>query len=374
MDETLSIIHVVYSLGVGGQERVILDLAAAQLADGHRVATLVLSEAQGSDLEGEFAARNIPVERVAKGPGFQPKLLLRLTRHMRERRVRLVHTHNPMPLIYGAPAGRLAGAAVVHTKHGEHQDSPVRMTLRRQAARFVNSFVAVSEPTADFARQHRECAARKLRVIKNGTDLTRFGRDAQARSRVRAELGISDSAFVALCVGRFVPEKNQKDLVRAAVPLCSHAFHLVFAGDGPLLSEVKALAAEQGSPPSLHFLGQRSDVPALLAAADVYVIPSVTEGLPIGLIEAMASCLPVISTSVGGIPTALADGKLGLLVAPGRPEALRVALDEVRANPELARTRAARARMVALEEFGVTRMVRDYIGVYREVLGARGNG
>jgi glycosyltransferase involved in cell wall biosynthesis len=369
MENSLSIVHVVYSLGVGGQERVILDLAAAQISQGHDVTVLVLSPAAEGDLEKEFAGRKVPVVRVPKGDGVRPDLVWRIRRFLARAGTKLVHTHNPQPLIYGAPAGWLARAGVVHTKHGEHRDTALRMTLRRQAARLVDAFVAVSEPTAAFARVHRECAAAKLQVIPNGTDLSRFARDAQARARIRDKLEIAETAFAAICVGRFVPEKNQRDLIRATSSLWSESFHLIFAGDGPLQNEVKAGA--EGSP-FVHFLGQRSDIPELLAAADAYVIPSVTEGLPIGLIEAMASCLPVIATAVGGIPAVLRDGELGILVPPGQPDALRTALTGMQANPESARRRAVSARKVALEEFGVSRMVGDYNRLYRDVLFARG--
>lgn len=368
----LSVAHVLLSFGVGGQERVVLDLASAQLRLGHDITAVELASGPEGALGVEFRKSGARVCRVAQRDGFDPTLYPRLVSLFRKLRVQLVHTHNPGPLIYAAPAGKLARARVVHTKHGEHRDTARRWLLRRTAARFADAFVAVSETTADFARRHRECAARKLRVIRNGTDLSRFGRDASARERVRAELGIAADAWVVGSVGRFVPEKNQDLLVRAAGALLSQGVHLVLAGGGALEADIRRVAGEQSHPERIHVLGLRSDVPELLAAFDAFAMSSRTEGLPIALIEAMSSELPVVSTAVGGIPSVIADGDTGLLVEPGDAGALTDALSRLRADPPLAQRLASRARALALSELSADRMHTDYMSLYETVLRERG--
>src|SRR5262249_41411828 len=145
---------------------------------------------------------------------------------------RIVHTHNPQPLIYAAPAAKLARAAVVHTKHGANPDLSHRVSLRRAAAMAVDAYVAVSEATAESARASRDCAPSQLRVIANGVDLSRFHPDPRARTEVREELDIPKNAWVVGTVGRIAPEKQHALLVRAAEPLLGETFRLVVVGDG----------------------------------------------------------------------------------------------------------------------------------------------
>lgn len=367
----LSVAHVLLSFGVGGQERVVLDLASAQRRLGHDITAVELSSGPEGALGQEFRDSGARVCRVAQRDGFDPTLYPRLVSLFRRLRVQLVHTHNPGPLIYAAPAGKLARARVVHTKHGEHRDTARRWFLRRTAARFTDAFVAVSDTTAKFARRHRECSADKLRVIRNGTDLSRFSRDPEARARVRGELDIPADAWVIGTVGRYVPEKDPELLVRAAAELLADGVHLVLAGGGVLEDDLRRVAAEQSHPERVHVLGLRSDVPALLAAFDVFAISSRTEGLPIALIEAMASELPVVSTSVGGIPQVIEHGASGLLVPPGDREALAGALRRTRDDRELSRRLATNARELAVTELSAERMHADYMSLYETVLSER---
>jgi glycosyltransferase involved in cell wall biosynthesis len=366
--ESLTIAHVLLSFGVGGQERVVLDLVGLQRKLGWQVYAVALTSPMAEDLGGQLAERGAVVERVVKGGGFDARLYWRLALLFRRRGVQLVHTHNPSPLIYAAPAGKAARARVVHTKHGEHRDSKRRMALRRAASRCVDAFVAVSETTASFAREQRECAPDKLRVIQNGTDLSRFLQNRGGRARIRAELGISERAFVAGSLGRFVPEKNQAALLAAAAPLLGEEFQLVLAGDGPDLEPFRRLLEREPRRGFVHVLGRRPDVPDLLAACDAFVISSRTEGLPIGLIEAMGSGLAIVSTAVGGIPQVVRQGETGTLVPPGDERALRAAMADLAAHPDRARALGDRARARALAEFTMERMHRDYLSVYEQVL------
>ncbi len=148
--------HVLSSFGVGGQERVALDLAAGQRAAGCRVLAVSLAPPPEGPLAAEFAARGVAVHTVEKlGGAIDPSLPLRLALVFRRARVEVVHTHNPQPLLYGAPAARLAGALAVHTKHGVNPDGGRRLCARRAAARLVHAYVAVSEATAAAARRQR---------------------------------------------------------------------------------------------------------------------------------------------------------------------------------------------------------------------------
>jgi len=363
------VVHVLSSFGMGGQERVAFDLAVSQLRAGWRVTALSLAPPPDGPLAAEFRAAGIEVDRVARPrPGVDPVLILRLAWWLRRHGATLVHTHNRMALIYGAPAGRLAGARVVHTKHGNNPKGGTRLVAGKLAARVVDAFVAVSPETAAFAHQRNEIDERRLLVISNGIELGRFHPDPAARLRVRRELGIDEAAWVAGTVGRIAVEKNQALLLRAMAPLLGPAARLIVAGDGPLLAGLSAQAGALGIAGFVHLLGVRRDVPEILNALDVFVLSSDTEGLPLVVLEAMATGLPVVSTSAGGIPTVLEEGKTGFLVPVGDEAALRDRMAQRMADPAGSRACGAQARMAAVTRFSAERMQRDYLALYARVL------
>ena len=363
------IVHVLSSFGMGGQERVAYDLAISQQRAGHEVTALSLAPPPDGPLAAEFTAAGIAVERVARAkPGVDPILILRIARWLRRHRIELVHTHNRMALIYGAPAGRLARARVVHTKHGNNPKGGTRLVAGNLAARCVDAFVAVSEETAAFARKRREIDERKLSVIPNGIELGRFHPDAAARARVRRELGIAPDAWVIGTVGRVATEKNQALLLRAMAPLLGQSARLIVAGDGPLLPDLRQLATALHITDVAHLLGVRRDVPDILNALDVFALTSDTEGLPLVVLEAMATGLPVLSTRVGGVPNVLDEGKTGYLVPIGDEAALRARAALLRDDPATSRACGETARAAAITRFSAARMQRDYLDLYARVL------
>src|SRR5690606_9907681 len=138
-------------------------------------------------------AAGISVGRVPKRDGIDPSLVPRLTRELKHRKTDVVHTHNPLPLIYGAPAARLAGAAAIHTKHGMNPGSRAHLLLRRAAAWLTHAFVAVSETTEAQARAQNDAPATKILTIPNGIRLDRYAPDPEARAAARVELGLGDA-------------------------------------------------------------------------------------------------------------------------------------------------------------------------------------
>jgi glycosyltransferase involved in cell wall biosynthesis len=283
--------------------------------------------------------------------------------------VEIVHTHNPQPLIYGAPAARLAGARAVHTKHGANPDGGRRLLLRRAAARLCGAYVAVSETTAEVARQNREAPDAKLRTIPNGIDLDRFQPDGRERTAVRAELGIPEAAWVVGTVGRLAPEKDQLLLLSAMAPLLGPEHRLLIVGDGPERPRLEAAAAALGARTGFVFLaGAREDVPRLYQAMDLFALTSRTEGLPLVLPEAMAAALPVVATAVGGIPTVVEEGATGYLVPAGDERALQDRLSRLASDRRLGEDLGQRGRARALERYSAERMVREYLELYQALL------
>ena len=365
---SLRCVHLLPSFGIGGQERVALDLAACQLGAGCIVTAVALADGGEGPMAREFRAAGVAVATVAKGRGVDPTLPLRLALFLRRRRVELVHAHNPQPLIYGALAARLAGARLVYTRHGANLDLPRRRLLRRGAARLVDAYVAVSQATAERALADREPPRGKLLVIDNGIDLRRFHPDGEARAAIRAELAIPEGAWVVTTVGRLVPSKAQARLIRALAPLLDGDHRLIVAGDGPEAGALRRLVGELPGGRFVHLLGERRDVPRLLAAGDVFALPSDTEGLPLVIPEAMATGLAVVASAVGGIGGVLDEGRTGWLLPPGDEGRLRERLAALAADRAGAAAVGAQARDEALARYSAERMAAAYLALYRRLL------
>jgi glycosyltransferase involved in cell wall biosynthesis len=360
----LSIVHVLSSYGVGGQERVALDLAIGQKARGHRVGVISLAGPPDGAMVEEFAQAGVETGRVTKRGGFDPTLVARLSRELWRRGADVVHTHNPLALIYGVPAARLVGSAAIHTKHGKNPaDRPNRL-LRRAAAQLAHAFVAVSDTTAAQAREQRDMPIARLHTIPNGIRLDRYAPDPEARAAARVELGLGD-AWVVGTVGRLDEYKNQTLLVRAMAPILSSSVRLVIVGDGDARADVEAAVAALPDPRWVVMTGRRMDVPRLVHAFDVFALSSQTEGLPLVVPEAMAAGLPIVTTAVGGLPTVVDEGVTGLLTPVDEP-ALAAALATLATDRERARTMGARAREVALSRYSHDRMVDAYLDLYRQ--------
>jgi len=363
--ESLTIFHVLTSFHIGGGERVAVDLAKRQHAQGHRVTVVSLEAPPDGPLSGELTRAGIPVRRVIKKPhGLDPTLSFRLGALFARKRADVVHTHNPMPLIYAALPGRIVRARVIHTKHGANAASSRSMALRRRAASFVHHFVPVSDETAEEALRQRDSAARRISVVRNGIDLSRFGPDADMRTEVRDELGIPGDAWVVGSVGRLIELKNHALLIRAATPLLGDGFHLVIVGDGPTMETLQQLRAESPHPESIHLLGVRRDVPRLLTGLDVFAMSSQSEGLPLVVPEAMATGLPIVCTAVGGLPAVVDEDETGHLVPAGDEGLLRTRLAQLAGDVGRSRTLGNRAREVALQRYSAERMVADYAALY----------
>ena len=339
-----------------------LDLAIGQRARGHSVAVISLAAPPDGAMADEFREHGITVDRVVKRGGLDPTLVPRLTRALRRHHADVVHTHNPLPLIYGALAARLSGAAAIHTKHGINPGSRGHRLLRRGAAWLTHAFVAVSDTTEQQARAQNDAPTARLHTIANGIRLDRYHPDPAARAATRTELGLGD-AWVVGTVGRLDGAKNQAMLVRAIGPRLSSSLRLVIVGDGPARAEVEAEIAKLAEPRWVVLTGRRMDVPQIMPAFDVFVMSSKTEGLPLVVPEAMAVGLPIVTTAVGGLPGVVDEGETGLLVAVDQA-ALGAALGKLADDHDLARAMGKRAREVALGRYSSERMVDAYLALY----------
>jgi glycosyltransferase involved in cell wall biosynthesis len=249
-----------------------------------------------------------------------------------------------------------------------------RLWLRRASAKLVDAYVAVTATLATRALEQGDCHPSRLHVIANGIDVTRFAPSRRGRRKVREELGIPDSAWVVGTVGRLAPEKDQALLVEAMAPLLGPGRRLVIVGDG---TEREALRARIASTPGgryVHMLGERDDVENILAAWDAFALTSRTEGLPLVLLEAMATGLPVLCTAVGGIPDLVRHGVTGFLSPAGHCDPLTSHLASLSTDASLSRRVGEAGRHEILQRHSVERTAREYGVLYESILRGRGLG
>lgn len=298
----------------------------------------------------------------------------------------VVHTHAAKAGTVGRlAAGRLARRpCVVHTFHGHvlsgYFSRPVSAgfaALERWLAHRTDAIVAVSERVADeLAFRHRVAPRDKFRVIENGIDLAQYPAvDAATRRDARLRLDASpDAARHVVVPARLVPIKDHATLLDALqhLPDAVLPLEVHLLGDGPLRATLERRAARARHGVRVRFHGFRDDLPRVLPAADVVVLPSRNEGMPIALIEAMALGLPIVATAVGGVPDLIAAGAHGLLVPPHDPLSLAFALARVLTDLSLARELGAAARSRAEERYSLDRVVAEHRRLYEELVAARG--
>lgn len=360
----LRIGHVIWSLGLGGAEQVVIRLAAKSVARGHDVTVFTLNAPGVFAAQAEAAGAR--VVSVAKRGRFDVTVVARLAREFRRARLDVVQTH----LWGGNVWGRIAAAIaripiVVTTEHNVDTWKPRPYFLvDRALAPLATHLVAVSGPVRDFYEQRRVGRGR-WHVIHNGIGPSPAG--GRGPGPAHAALGLSAGDRVIGWIGRLVPAKCPGDFLQAASLAAARVPRLraLVVGDGPLRGESEARARELGLQDRVVFAGLRSDVPELLAGMEALVFSSEREGLSIAMLEGMAAGVPIIATAVGGTPELITDGANGLLVPPHAPAELATAIARVLEDASLAEHLARNARRTVTERFSSAAMGEAYDELYR---------
>jgi glycosyltransferase involved in cell wall biosynthesis len=362
------------SLGRGGTELAVAALAQG-LARRGRYTPIVAVLARAGELGTELRRRRLVVHELGiagpiRSPGAVSRLL-RLPRLVRSERAALVHTFLFDADVYGMLAARLGRPrAVVTTRRAIKWDKPRHLRGYRWTNRWVDRIVANSERVRRFTVEHEGAPADKVVTIPNGVDRTPF--EATRPGRFRTAQGLAEDAFLVVAVGSLKRVKGQDVLLEAASGWLRRTpeARLVLAGDrsGRFAEELLARAAELGVGAQVLVPGTVDDVPALLADADLFVLPSRSEGMSNALLEAMASGLPVLATDVGGSRECLDGGACGVLVPADAPGALGEALESLAADAARRRELGRRARERVAEHYDLERMLDSVERLYRELL------
>jgi glycosyltransferase involved in cell wall biosynthesis len=361
----LRIAMAIETVGLGGAEVVMLQLSQELRRRGHEVFPIGPEGREGwlrtSFLEDGFAWHEYRLRRPIDWQCAE-----RYGRLLRELRSDVAHAHEFVAAVYGTAATRLAGVGHVISMHGNQQMT--QKLQRRMALRWAfahsEATVAVSHDT----RRHLEGALGlppgRVQVVHNGIP-DRPG----TRAKVRAELGMHDEELLVIATGSLMKRKGHLVLLEAMRLVDARggtpAWRIAIAGEGVERVPLEAFIAAHGLAPRVSLLGNRNDIPDIQAAADVFVMPSLWEGLPLAILEAMFAANPIIATSASGIPEAITHGEHGSLVPAGDPVVLANELHRLLCDPAARRALGSRARAHAERQFSIGAMTDAYERLYR---------
>jgi sugar transferase (PEP-CTERM/EpsH1 system associated) len=371
------IVHVVYHLAVGGLENGLVNLINRLPRERFRHAIICLTDF--TEFRNRIQNPDVKVYVLHKRPGNDLRIYLKLWRLFRKLKPDIVHTRNLSTLEAQLPA-LLAG--VPHRVHGEHGrdisdlDGTRRkyQLLRKLFSPLVHRYIALSLDLERYLQDQVNIPASKITHITNGVDTEKFKPAAQRKQGILpGNFSVSGSIVIGT-VGRMEAVKDQTNLVNGfirlvnACPQGRNNLRLAIIGDGMLREPALSLLAAAGLGDIAWLPGERDNVPELLGAMDVFVLPSLAEGISNTILEAMATGLPVVATNVGGNSELLVNGATGLLVPRGNPDALAAAIRRYVDDPDLRRVHGASARRRCETEFSISAMVKNYQDLYDAML------
>lgn len=373
----MRIAHIIKATRISGAERHLLFLVEGlrkRDLDAHLI-ILVERDRPMDDMAAAAEQRGIPLTRLTIYRDYDLPLLWRLRRALRQIKPDIVHTHLIHADLFGYAAAKLArGAAVVSSRH---LDDAFRYRSRwrrinRRLWRMVDAGIAISEAMKRFALDIEEAPADKISVVLYGMAYSWLSDAAidAARQGLRAELKLPPDAQLLGMACRLVEQKGISYALEALRRLRSDfpRAHLVIAGAGEKAPELRRLASNLGVADRVCWLGWRADAADLMAAFDVFLLPSLHEGFGLVLLEAMSRRVPIIASKVGAIPEIVVDGETGILVEPRNVDQLDQAMTRLLTDRALRKYMGLLGAARLEERFGVERMVDGTIAVYENVL------
>ena len=337
----------------------------ANRGDRSRVLTGVCSTREADSTIRNLLHPEVPYFQCRGREGNDPSVVAGLYRIFRQFRPDVVHTHSWGTLIEGMLAARFAGVPrLVHGEHGTLQTRPYQRWIQRFAWGRADRLLSVSTRLAERLARDVGFPRSRMLTIRNGVDLDRFATSDRAAARQALEVG--RDVIAVGTVGRLVPVKDHPTLLAAfALTLTREPRAMLYlAGDGPLRASLVAQAAALGIGERVVFLGHRPDVERVLAALDIFVLSSVSEGMSNTILEAMASGLPVVATAVGGADELVVSGRTGLLVPPADAARFADALTSLAVDSARRAEMGAAARQRAVAEFSLQQMIANYERLY----------
>lgn len=389
--ESLRVMQVVSNLDVGGAQEVVRTLAENLSKIG--VVSVVCTFKDGP-LRQDIEALGIPVEILPERRYSITSLLSFIRENLEYRKslkklldkyqIDVIQTHllrsmdflvlsirsQTGPKVFWTFHNALFDLREDHLKKNHWLLKPKRFShhlLYRIGSKYVDGIVAVSQDVkTSILNTMPGIPPEKITVICNCVDVKRYG-EGFNREQIRQELEFSPDDQVGVVVATFKRQKGHQFLIEAASKLVNKFpnLHILFVGDGELREQLIEQTHTLDIDNHIHFLGTRSDVPSILAASDLFILPSLWEGLPMALIEAMASGLPVVATDVSGTTQVMEDGKTGILVQPGQSNKLELAVGKILSDPETAKKMGEASRLRVEKLFSAQKQANEYLELYK---------
>lgn len=372
----INVLLLVTELNIGGAEKVVQQIATGLPLDRYRVLVACLYDP--GPIAHDIRDAGVPVVDLQMRGKWDARVVHRLHRLLQHHRIDILHSHLIHANLLAAAVGRLGGTRIIITTRHNVYIGPIwREWFNRWLSPRRDAAVVISEEVriAELERSKSDCD--KVFLIPNGITVSRFREiDPAAMLSLREVWQIGPNDLAIGMLARFHEQKGHRHIIDAAKIILRKMpdTKVVLVGEGQLLPSMQARARRLGIAGSVIFPGIRRDVPEILGLLDLFVLPSLWEGLPISILEAMAARLPVVATRVGGVPEVVLDGVTGLLVPPRDPQALAGAIVRLLGDPELRRRMGQAGRERVREHFSVDQMVRRTEALYEELLKEKGLG
>ena len=363
--------YLAHTFEVGGAEEMVLNLVRHLPA---RFEPIVCCIHDLGPIGREIRAAGVPVSVLGLTPGLRhPWDVARLRTFLCEAQPQIVHTFLLTASLYGRLAAMLARVPIVIGTEVNiyERKRPAHALAERLLMQGTDCVVASAESVRQFYIRQVHADPAKVEVIYNAVDWEQL-RTTTERVPMRESLGVPADRPVAGVIARLTEQKGHAHLFEALARTPALAdVHLIVVGDGDLRQQLEQRAGALGLSGRVHFTGARRDLGDLLNAVDLFVLPSLWEGLPLSLVLAMGAALPIVATHVAGLPEVVDDGRTGLLVAPADAQALGAAMGRIVTDPAFGHRLGAAARAAVLPKFGVDGYVASVAGLYDRLLHER---
>ena len=370
MKRRINLLLLITELNVGGAERIVEQLATHLPSDRYRVSVACLYDPQA--VGANIRAAGLPVTDFDMRNKGDVRVAYRLLQFLLEDDIQILHAHLFHANLLAATVGRMAGTPVViATRHSVEIGGAHRERVNRLLRPLCDAVVTVSRQVYEVETKRSGTNPAKVVEIPGGVPLDTYVHvDGVRVEQLRQTWHLPPRASLVGTVGRFVQPKGHAHLLEAMTKVRRHHpdARALLVGDGPLRPEMEAKARELDLSETVIFTGIRRDVPEILALLDIFILPSLWEGLPVALLEAMAAGLPVVATRVGGVPEVVIDGVTGLLVPPRDPEALSAAILTLLQDPDLRHRMGEAGQRRVRNHFSVDQMIQKTEALYERLL------
>ncbi len=368
-NEKVHIAFLVHTYGFGGLENMVTNLV--NHIDPNRFESTIISFAPLNPLNNRVDRNRVQVISLNKNGGNNPVLIYKIYLILKEIGADIVQTHNwgtVLEGILGAKLARIPG--IVHAERGTIEDKERNILLQRFLWGFADQVLSVSEAHRKKVVDVIGFPHEQIKAIVNGVDTERFFPNHEIKEETRKKLDLKKSSLCIGTVGSLRPVKNQALLINACKAILPHfdQVEVLIVGEGPLQSKLLQEVKTLGLSEKIHFAGVQPNIPEILNALDIFVLPSRSEGMPNAVLEAMACGIPVIATAVGGTSEVIEDGKNGILIASEDEPHLIQALTELIQNHEKRLAFGLEGRRRVLSQFSLKNMVSEYQMLYESLL------